>query len=515
MSSRQIILGPPGTGKTTTLLNILDGLLSDGVPPDRIGYVSFTRKAADEAIHRACSRFNLERGQFPYFRTLHSLCFRQLGLRSGDVLEGKKFQEFSDYARIKTTGRSWSEDGILTGFEIGDRILFMENLARIRCVTLREQYDLDDDGLPWSEVLRVSRALNAYKSAKGLMDYTDMLSEFIRSNIRVKLQVLLVDEAQDLSALQWEVVWVLAQMADRVVIAGDDDQAIYRWAGADVERLIAMDGDVSVLGQSYRCPPVIQKLSNDVIKNVKHRRPKEWRARQGERGTVARASAFSNVDCSDPWVEGSEDAPILVLARNAYVIREQIEPVLRRQGIVYERNGRSSLNMSALRAAESWTRLQRGGDITVGDARSMYEYLSANTGVKRGFKQLKQLGENVDETVDMHQLIQFGGLVMNPDKKWSDALERLPQDDMNYMLAARRRGETLRAKPRVNVSTIHSAKGGQADHVVLMTEMANRTHREMTQNPEDEARVWYVGVTRTRKKITVVSSTTANQCPWV
>jgi superfamily I DNA/RNA helicase len=86
---------------------------------------------------------------------------------------------------------------------------------------------------------------------------------------------------------------------------------------------------------------------------------------------------------------------------------------------------------------------------------------------------------------------------------------------MSYMLAARRRGEKLRATPRVRLSTIHSAKGAEADHVVLMTEMARRTHKEMENNPDDERRVWYVGVTRAREKLTIVNSQTSQECPWV
>ena len=206
---------------------------------------------------------------------------------------------------------------------------------------------------------------------------------------------------------------------------------------------------------------------------------------------------------------------VLVLARNAYLIREQIEPALVAQGIVYERNGRSSLNMKALSAAESWTRLGRGQAITVSDARVMYEYLKEKTGRKRGFKELKQFGDEVDRLVTTQDLVDHGGLMMDPSAIWSTALERLPAEDVAYMTAARRRGERLRAAPRVRVSTIHSAKGGEADHVVLFREMAKRTHREMEEKPEDEARVWYVAVTRAKNDITLIAPETAQSCPWI
>ena len=56
---KKIIFGPPGTGKTTRLLNIVEQELRIGVPPDRIAYLAFTRKAAQEAVQRACTKFKL------------------------------------------------------------------------------------------------------------------------------------------------------------------------------------------------------------------------------------------------------------------------------------------------------------------------------------------------------------------------------------------------------------------------------------------------------------------------
>lgn len=495
----EIILGPPGTGKTTRLVGIVEEELARGVSPDRVAYVSFTRRAADEAAGRACEKFHLERSQMPWFRTLHSLCFRWLGLKSADVLEGSRLQEFADYAGVRVT-RRWSEDGTLAGYEIGDRVLFMENLARVRGVTLRQQYEEDADEISWSVVQNVAGSLVKFKRAHGLVDYTDMLTQFVEQAARLRLEVLIVDESQDNSALQWNVVRQLAAGCRRVAVAGDDDQAIYRWAGADVDQFVDMRGDVSVLGQSWRVPRAVQRVAAGVIGRVRRRRPKEWAARD-EEGAVERAAAFSRVDVA------GED--VLVLARNVYVLKEQIEPELRAAGVVYERNGRSSIPEGMLGAVETWERLRRGESVAVPDARQTYEFLSSRRGVKHGHKKLPGFDE--ESTVTIAELRERGGLLA--DGPWFEALDRLPREDVEYVRRARSRGERLRGRPRVRVSTIHGSKGGQADHVVLMTEMAKRTHREMEASPEDEARVFYVAATRAKERLTIVSAQTSQFYP--
>jgi superfamily I DNA/RNA helicase len=477
--------------------------LARGTPPDRIGYVSFTRRAAQEAIDRACARFKLQKTDFPYFSTVHSLCFRQLGLKRGDVLEGVKMKDFARFAGVRISGRL-SEDGTWAGYDDGDRILFMENLARIRGVPLRDAYDrFGDDDLPWAKVQVVTAALREFKRARGLMDFTDMLLEFVRSGIQVKLDFLGVDEAQDLSWAQWRVVDSVAQHSRRQVVAGDDDQAIYRWAGADADHLILMAGDVEVLGQSWRVPRSVQRVALGIVPHIGRRRDKPWVARAGGDGAVEQTPHVQNVDFGT--------GNVLVLTRNVYILTEQIEPWLRQQGIVYERNGRSSIPAGLLDVIQDWEALRGGAGRTASAVRRVFESMTAGRGYRRGFGRLP--GREDDEIVSKDELLREGTLLTG--QPWFDALDKLPKQDTEYVRAARARGEKITAKPRVTISTIHGSKGGEADHVVLLTEMAARTYREMRSAPQDEARVWYVGATRAREKLTIVRSSTERRCPWL
>jgi ATP-dependent DNA helicase UvrD/PcrA len=498
----EIILGPPGTGKTRSLLEEVEGELGRGTRPERIGYVSFTQRAAEEAATRAREKFGMDKDRLPHFRTLHSMCYRALGLRSGDVLEGRALDEFARSVGVRITGRV-SQDGTTSGFDRGDRLLFMENLSRVRCLPLRRQYDQGDDGLSWAEVSRFSRALAEFKEERKLLDYTDMLARALTDEARLpELDVLAVDESQDLSEVQWRVVERVAARARRVLIAGDDDQAIYKWAGADPERLISMTGDVRVLGKSWRVPRAIQALASRVLTAVKHRRPKEWSSREAE-GTVDRARSFEHVR--------TDGESVLVLARNTYVIREQIIPELRRRGEIYEYLSHPSVRAGVLEAITTWERLRRGQSVTAAEARQTYEFMSADAKIRRGFKKLPGLAD--EELVSLLDLRQRGGLLT--EEIWHDALDRVPATERSYLLTALRGGQRLRGRPRIRVSTIHGSKGGEADHVILMKEMAGRTHREMRAAPEDEARVWYVAATRARERLTIVESSTAQRCPWI
>ena len=171
---------------------------------------------------------------------------------------------------------------------------------------------------------------------------------------------------------------------------------------------------------------------------------------------------------------------------------------------MYDFQGRGSVRPSVLEAVISWERLRKGKTVTVPEALRVYDQMSSGKGVARGYKKLP--GVNPDTEVSMGDLMTFGGLVT--DKIWHEALDRLDPREVSYMLKALRKGEKLTKEPRVRLSTIHGSKGGEATHVVLLTDMARRTHQEAEREPEDEARVWYVAATRAKEHLSILAPQT-------
>ena len=80
----------------------------------------------------------------------------------------------------------------------------------------------------------------------------------------------------------------------------------------------------------------------------------------------------------------------------------------------------------------------------------------------------------------------------------------MPEKDRAYIIAMLRRGEKFNGEPRITVSTIHGSKGGEADNVVLFTDLSPAADKEMADNPDDMHRVFYVGVTRTKHSLFIV-----------
>jgi len=487
------IFGPPGTGKTTTLLNMVDTALQNGVSPYNIAFLAFTRKAAYEAKERAAKRFNLDpEKDLPYFRTLHSLAYSMLGIRDTQLMKKEDFDDLSKKIGISLTISKVSEDDDMEMLTSDHPILNLINLSRLKKTDLRKEYNRTNLEFTWVEVDYVNRAYTEFKQARGLIDYTDMLVEFVNGAVNYcpEFDLCFMDEAQDLSPLQWDIAHALDSRAKRMYCAGDDDQAIYKWAGADVEHFINLDGGSEVLEQSYRIPFEVHKVAEGISKRIHQRFPKKYLPRK-DRGMVRKIYGIQEVDMSEgEW---------LVLAQANYML-SSVATQLKYDGYLFERNGFRSIPEKISSAVNGWESLRKDRKIDCKTAQNIYDYMSGNgKHVARGFKKFSEMDK--DKLFDMPTLQLQYGLCVDPNKIWHEALDKLPDVDKIYITSLLRRGEKFNAVPRIKLSTIHGAKGGEADNVVLFTDLSTAAQKEVG---DDMHRVFYVGVTRSRQNLYVV-----------
>jgi len=498
-----IFLGPPGTGKTTALLDVVEREMRHGVAPDRVGYMTFTKRGVEEAVSRASEQFSLPRIRFRYFNTLHAAAFRQLDLKKDEVFTGKRVKEFAEEYGYDLHGGLSAEDGTYTHFFGDDLVLFFENYSRITRRPIEYVLSEYDYLLPdYERAQRVIKDFREFKKKNNLLDFTDMIEEFIALDEAPLLEVLIVDEAQDLSELQWAMVELLARRVKRMYIAGDDDQTIYEWAGAS-ERFISMPGKVELLRQSHRVPIKIHTLANRIIKHIINRRDKTWLPRNA----VGSLSWIENMSQVDP-ASCDGDKSIMMLGRTVKLIKHKFLPYCRSHGLLYRYFDANSIKPAHARAITSWNYLQEGKTIPVSDAIKIYNLLpseghSKKPGIAYGFKaRLSRLAER-QEDIDLNLQELRNDYGLNINGTWNEVFTEIDSNDVTYIQKVLDNGTNLLTKPNIHISTIHRVKGGQANKVFLLSETAKLSDKFAT-NQDEETRVFYTGITRTFEELCIV-----------
>ena len=449
-----IFIGPPGCGKTTALTNKVKEVLESGVLPEAIGYVSFTRQALKEAVGRVKDINGYTKDSFRHFRTIHSMSFYLLGANLKDMV---------DDALIEDSG----------GFS------HLYHYHRVTGMPLSEVWELHFSPTTQGTEEDFLRWVHQYERHKALankLDFTDLLDKVADKRPYLPFDWLFVDEAQDLTPSQWAVVKVLAENTDNLVVAGDPDQSIFTWAGADGDLLEKLEGERIVLSQSYRVPKAVHTIAKRALDKMGRDILYKPTPEQGKLNWCTPEEAFQlDYRNGESWY---------ILCRNTYFLKD-IAAYLYREGIWNTWLGEDKSNNHNLRLHVK--KIDAYIDWELGDP-------------KKNARMVAMFEEVCSDPLGAKQ----------SGKAWFDAFDLWPIERTYFLRNTVSDWDTR----RVQLGTFHSSKGGEADNVVLLGDTTAAIAEKLSNNSLAEMRALYVAITRAKKNLYLVERNSRSGVEW-
>ncbi len=259
-----LLLAVPGSGKTTVLISRLGYMIYGlGIPPESILTMTYTVAATKDMKRRFTSFFGTEHADRVEFRTINGVCEKIIMYYART--EGRKIFDIADDGRASALVRDICREKLGAGPTDNDVVEVRTKLAYARNMMLSdaEADALECGDLPFGDIAREYRAR---LRAEGLMDYDDQLAyalEILRrrpavlEHWRRTYPYVCVDEAQDTSKIQHEIIRLLAGDGGNLFMVGDEDQSIYGFRAAYPEALMTFGRDhpgarILVMDRNYR-----------------------------------------------------------------------------------------------------------------------------------------------------------------------------------------------------------------------------------------------------------------------
>ena len=434
-----IYLASAGTGKTHQLMNIIDYHLKNGVDFDRIAFVTFTKKGAEVAQLRTAEQFGVDLKHLKHFRTIHSMAFRGCTASRDMMMDFQKYKDFGEKAGYNfgnlglntTEGIDWNEMQ-------DQQLVAVEQLYRNNRPYCEQ---IMDERVAYSDLVQYIQLYGKYKKTFGYYDFTDLLENYIAKGLTEDVDVVCLDEMQDSSLLQWQMVFQAFSNAKHIYVAADIKQAVFTYAGASPETVLNLRGTQHMLETSYRVPSRILAFAQNIVDEMQL-------TDHSHCVSVKEGGTIEEITCIDELTERFDTSKsYFFLCRNKKFFKF-FEEWCQRNALPYSVRGEPY------------------------------------------FSDTEKIEFREGRTDD-----------------WDPERLSFARDCYKH--------GTFYNGPRINISTIHTVKGDEADVVVLMSDISRAVESQLEVDPDSEHRVFYVAVTRAKEKLIIVQPQTRRYYPYL
>ncbi|QJB71333.1 ATP-dependent helicase [Mycoplasma sp. 1654_15] len=389
------IIAGAGTGKTSVLTKKIAYLIaSKKTISKRILALTFTNKAANEMKERVKNLIGLEANETKIF-TFHSLC--NLILK----IEAKEFQKIKDFENLDKNFNIIDDKDqkkilkdvyeklqySLTNEEIPNFRKAIDFISYVKNKELTfEQISSSAQNSTEKKLVKIYKNYTFYMNKANVVDFDD-LQIFVKTLFLKIPEVakkwssffdyILVDEFQDTSSIQYEIVKLLVSKKTKLIVVGDPDQTIYSWRGADVNLILNLEKDfpklISItLDKNYRSHQIILDAANSLIANNKNRIKKNLISSKETEGIEIKFFDASNQAMEFSWIisEINDLKKNKVQLKNIAILYRQhfyakhLEDELFKENIPYKIVGNTSFNSKKeIRDAINFLRVINDGNV--------------------------------------------------------------------------------------------------------------------------------------------------------
>ena len=557
------ILGGPGCGKTTKLLEILSNYFKGGLQPDQTLMIGFARATVENLRDRAVEKKLLTEKQAESIKTIHKFCLDSIGkhniLNSSAKTEfKKKFSSDPDkwfmlndpkYDKKDDEPAMWSEQEdkkLAIYYDIVNKAhhfygseycsfyrygKFKDELDKVKTYFKESNIDAYKN-VHTAQLIYFYNHLAKFKNDNGFVDFDDMLLKALKPTIEFpSYKVVLVDEVQDLSRLEWQVISKIRRKTEEIYLVGDDDQAIYGWKGSDVsifQKWRCKKHNITKLEKTYRLPGKIYDLALKIRDEIGNRMGNEFKCEKRDNNDEGSINDISDVEELEDTIKVDSD---VIFCARAKVLCRPYADFLKRKGFIFlekhnDNKGKgfqSSFPEKIQKIINDWKILKEGGYIAGINYFEMVNFIrpefiknKKKTALSNKDTTMQELLSdelftyeeltdkfylNADKSKEWHEIFYFDTKRIVSSSK-PKALFNDRADFNDYLYRCWKQNESLKTK--IILSTIHGVKGREADIVVVNVDWGfslNAYERGNKKVEDEEVRVCYVAVTRTKNDL--------------